>query len=76
MLVDIGTRRGTPIRGVNRDSKWINGYEWMHHDQVTFSIKSATDLKLNQSEIEEIKKETQIQINHAYYFPLKELEDR
>jgi len=76
MLADIGTRRGTPIHEVNKDSKWINGYEWMHHDQSTFPIKSAENLKLNQSEMEEIQKETQIQTHHADCFPLKELEER
>ena len=76
MLADIGTRRGTSIQEVDKDSAWINGHDWMHHDQSAFPIKSAQNLKLNTSEIEEIQKETQIQVHHTSSLPGKELEER
>ena len=76
MLADIGTRRGTSINEVNQDSAWINGHEWMRLDPSSFPIKSAQELKLNSSELEEIQKETQIQIHHTESLPSKEIEER
>ncbi|XP_066920590.1 uncharacterized protein [Clytia hemisphaerica] len=75
MLADIGTRRGSKLNEVDKDSKWINGHDWMHLDQNSFPIKSAKELKLTEREMEEVQKEVQINIHHAEC-PTKEFEKR
>lgn len=76
MLADIGTRRGATINDVNKDSVWINGYDWMCGDQSSFPIKSSKDLRLSASEVEEVQNETQIQVHHTECLPVKDLEER
>ena len=50
---------------VNQDSPWINGFQWMKLDSSEFPTKSAQDLKLSESDLTEVHKESHIQIHHT-----------
>ena len=69
MIADIGTRKGATIQSVNDDSAWINGLNWMRKNQSKFPIKSAGQLKLNETEISEVHKESHIQVHHTTFQP-------
>ena len=56
LIADLGTRRGAKLSDVNRESKWINGYDWMHNDEVNFPVKSVADLKLSDTKVQSFGK--------------------
>jgi len=58
MIADLGTRKGATLVDVNKESTWINGFDWMQLDHSKFPIKTAQELKLNESEISEVHKES------------------
>ena len=77
MIADIGTRKGATIDDVSNESVWINGHDWMHLDQSSFPVRSAQDLKLDESELSQLQKESYLQIHHAETtFPSQELHKR
>ena len=57
MIADIGTRKGVKIKDINQDSIWRNGFEWMKLDQSQFPVKSVIDIKLDNDQVTEMKKE-------------------
>ena len=63
MLADIGTRRGVTIEDVNQHSLWMNGYQWMKLDSSEFPIFSPDDIKLNESDSVEIKREVETHLS-------------
>ena len=65
MIADLGTRKGATLENVNKDSAWINGFQWMKLDSSCFPVKCAEDLKLSESDITEVQKESQFQIHHT-----------
>ena len=69
MTPGIGTRKGATIQSVNDDSAWINAFNWMRRNQSEFPIKSAGQLKLNETEISEVHKESHIQVHDTTFKP-------
>ena len=65
MIADLGTRKEATIQDVNQDSAWINGHAWKTLDCSQFPTKSARDLKLSESEMTEVQKESHFQIHHT-----------
>ena len=65
MIADLGTRKGATLQDVNQDSAWINGHQWMKLDCSRFPIKSAENLKLTESDMTEVQKESHFQIHHT-----------
>ena len=63
-VADLGTRRGVTLNDINQTSTWINGHNWMKQDKSSFPIKSVTDLKLSDQQLNEINKEQNIQYYH------------
>ena len=63
MLADIGTRPGVTIEDVNQHSLWMNGYQWMKLDSSEFPIFSPDDIKLNESDSVEIKREVETHLS-------------
>ena len=59
MIADIGTRRRSSLKDVNRDSIWINGYQWMTLESKLFPTLTIDEIKLNQQEIAAMRKENQ-----------------
>ena len=69
MIADLGTRSGATIADVSKDSKWINGMNWMTLPESQFPIKSSDDLKVSDSDIKEIDKERTILVHHSRTMP-------
>ena len=59
MIADIGMRRRSSLKDVNRDSIWINGYQWMTLESKLFPTLTIDEIKLNQQEIAAMRKENQ-----------------
>ena len=59
MIADIRTRRRSSLKDVNRDSIWINGYQWMTLESKLFPTLTIDEIKLNQQEIAAMRKENQ-----------------
>ena len=57
MLADIATRRGSTLKDVDRNSKWINGEDWMKKSKADLPIKTVSDIILNVTELHEIQNE-------------------
>ena len=57
MIADMGKRKGSKLNDVDKNSFWINGYEWMHNDSRHFRVKCCRDIILNQEELCEVRKE-------------------
>ena len=58
MIADIGTRRGVTLKQVSQGSLWQNGFEWMKLDASEFPTKSVEDIKLDNEEVQAVKKES------------------
>ena len=58
MIADMGTRKGASIADISSSSVWINGLDWMRNDKSDFPVKNVTELKLEMTEIEQIKAES------------------
>ena len=69
MIADLGTRRGATIADVSKDSEWMNGMNWMKLPTSQFPIKSSDDLKVSDTDINEIDKERTILVHHAATMP-------
>ena len=65
MIADKGTRKGCTLEDVNQDSTWINGFDWMKKDKSMFPVKSVEDIKLDQTQMQEFKKEMMFHDNGA-----------
>jgi len=76
MIADLGTRKGATLVDVNKESTWINGFDWMQLDHSKFPIKTAQELKLNESEISEVHKESHFQVHHVELKLPEELQER
>ena len=57
MIADKGTRKGCSLKDVDQDSVWINGYNWTKKDSYIFPAKSVKEIALNQTQMQELKKE-------------------
>jgi len=57
MLADIGTRRGAKLADVDQNSLWINGADWMKHNEEDFPIKTVSQIILTNSEQKEVNDE-------------------
>ena len=57
MIADLGTRRGAKIEDVSLGSQWQDGFVWMKLDTSKFPVMSYDEIKLNSTEIADIKKE-------------------
>ena len=56
MLADIGTRKGVVLEDINQDSVWVNGLPWIKLDKSEFPISTSDEIKLNESESNEMRK--------------------
>lgn len=57
MAADIGTRKGATLEDIDQSSTWINGFPWMVLDHTSFPMKSSEEIKLNEVDTLEAKKE-------------------
>ena len=57
MIADMGTRKGTKIREVWKDSEWINGKPWMRLDASEFPVKTIFEISWSRDEREGIVRE-------------------
>eukprot|EP00111_Clytia_hemisphaerica_P011960 TCONS_00035131-protein len=57
MAADIGTRKGATINDVDQNSTWINVFPWMTLPQSSFPMLSSEEIKLNEADSLEAKKE-------------------
>jgi len=71
MLADIATRKGAKLEDINCNSEWINGSEWMYFNEEDFPTKTVSQIILNSTNLNEVKKEATIECNqHKGYFSL------
>ena len=45
---------------VNKDSTWINGYDWMKKDQKDFPTKSIHQIRLENEDLSALQKENML----------------
>ena len=57
LIADLGTRKGAKLADVDKNSKWINGKEWMGKEKSAMPIKSISELRLSETEKEVFRKE-------------------
>ena len=62
MIADLGTRKGATLDDVNQYSEWINGFNWMQLDQSKFPMSSPSEIKLNETDINEVKVEAEVHL--------------
>ena len=60
MAADIGTRKGTTFQDIDQNSTWINGFPWMTLHHTSFPMLSSEEVKLNETEALEAKKEVDV----------------
>ena len=67
MIADLGTRPCHNLEEIKSNSVWINGFDWMSEYESKFPMMSVDEVKLNNIEIQEMKKETScdIEINKS-----------
>ena len=58
MTADIGTRRGAKLSDISETSPYVVGPEWGQNDKDTFPVRSATEIKLSQTDLKNINDET------------------
>ncbi len=58
MVADLGTRKGARVCDVDQKSEWINGLPWMSGPENNFPTLALEEIKLNQQDIAEAKKES------------------
>ena len=75
MVADIGTRKGVMLEDINQDSVWINGLPLMKLDKSEFPMSTSDEIKLNESESNEMRKEVEVHISNQFKIP-NELRDR
>ena len=50
MVADIGTRRCTSLDVIKPGSVWLEGLEWMKHEESEFPVLTASDIRLSSQE--------------------------
>ena len=68
MIADLGTRRGVTLKQVDKDSDWVNGYEWMSKEKSDFPIIPVTDLVMSSTEKDSYQKELFAPYNRKHDF--------
>ena len=58
MIADLGTRRGAVLNEVDANSEWMNGMQWMTLPEEEFPTYTVAEVKINNSQLDEVKKET------------------
>ncbi|XP_057310088.1 uncharacterized protein LOC130648085 [Hydractinia symbiolongicarpus] len=74
MIADIGTRKGAKIKDVDQNSIWINGLDWMKSDESQFPAKSVEEVKLDNNEKSDLRKEM-ILSSDIIQFPHSDLDN-
>ena len=69
MLADIGIRKDVALEDVNQDSVWVNGLSWMKRDKSEFPMSTLDEIKLNESESNEMRKEVEVHISKQFKIP-------
>ena len=75
MLADIGTRKGVTLDDINQVSVWVNGLSWIKLDKSEFPMSTSDEIKLNESESNEMRKKVEVHISNQFKIP-NELRDR
>ena len=57
MIADIGTRKGATLHDVDQNSIWVNGFPWMKFESSKFPMSTSNEIKLNESDVKQFKKE-------------------
>ena len=57
IIADISTRHVSDLYVVGKDSVWMNGFDWMKGDEVSFPAKKIDEIKLNSEEISTLENE-------------------
>ena len=63
MPADLGTRKGAKVRDVGPESDWICGYNWMRMTEHDFPLKTAAELILNATELQDARKECIVELD-------------
>ena len=76
MIADLGTRKGAIVKDVDISSDWINGFSWMQLNTTQFPMCSAEELKLTETQLSDVQRESRIQVLHAAKKIPNEVEER
>ena len=57
MIADLGTQRVNDLNLVDKDSAWINGYDWMKKDQKDFPTKLIHQIRPENEDLSALQKE-------------------
>jgi len=76
MIADLGTRKGAVLQDVDKSSAWIKGFPWMQLDITQFPMCSAEELKLSETQLSDVQRESPIQVHHAVKKIPNEVEER
>ena len=66
MLADIGTRKGVALQDINQYSVWVNGLPRMKHEKSEFPMSTSHEIKLHESESNEMRKEVEVNISNQF----------
>ena len=69
MLADIGTRKGVALQDINQCSVWVNGLPQMKHEKSEFPMSTSDEIKLHESESNEMRKEVEVNISNQFKIP-------
>ena len=69
MLADIGTRKGVVLQDINQCSVWVNGLPQMKHEKSEFPMSTSDEIKLHESESNEMRKEVEVNISNQFKIP-------
>lgn len=68
MIADLGTRRGAKATDVDGNSDWVNGMSWMTLNEEDFPAYTVNDIKLNSNQLNEARKEKNLEIVESSFF--------
>ena len=68
-IADLGTRKGAKLPDVSPGSVWIGGKDWYRNEEVTFPLKSISEIVLGPEGQREARKEyLTLNSDDAYFF--------